>query len=135
MLRRAIATAALAAALLISTAGAALGHECFIVSRSDTGDAHATNSGVWIQLTIRDVFAFILPQVLGAPPLSPSQLAWALQTAAAQGIPNAWVIRADKTIGEGSSNPNLADGKGLDHLADVYGAQAAAIYFAALQQP
>jgi hypothetical protein len=41
-------------------------------------------------------------------------------------------VRADKTIGEGSANPNLADGRGLDHLADTYGAQLVGIYFAAL---
>jgi hypothetical protein len=133
MIRRAIAATALAGLLVLPAAGTVLGHECYIISRSDTGDAHAANSKAWDWLTLHDVFAFILPAVTGGPSLTPGQIDWALQQAAAQGIPNAWVTRADKTIGAGSSNPNLANGKGLDHLADVYGAQLGAIYFAALQ--
>ena len=31
------------------------------------------------------------------------------------------MIRADKTIGTGSSNPNLADGTGLDDLIQLAG--------------
>jgi hypothetical protein len=45
-----------------------------------------------------------------------------------------WVVRSDKTIGAGSNNPNLANGKGVDHLADVYGNQIVGIYFVALGQ-
>jgi hypothetical protein len=30
-------------------------------------------------------------------------------------------VRSNKTIGEGSANPNLANGKGLDHAEDVFG--------------
>jgi hypothetical protein len=135
MIRRSIAATALAVTLILPTAGAVLGHECIIVSRSDQGDIGATHSGNWAVLSLRSVFTDILPFVLGAPPLSPSQLDWAVATATAQGVPGSWVTRTDKVIGEGSSNPNLANGKGLDHLADVYGAQLAGIYFAALQQP
>ncbi len=38
------------------------------------------------------------------------------------GGPEGFTVRADKTIGEGSSNPNLANGKGLEHIEDAYGA-------------
>lgn len=38
------------------------------------------------------------------------------------GLPAQFTFRIDKTIGEGSSNPNLANGKGLEHAEDVYGA-------------
>ena len=31
-------------------------------------------------------------------------------------------MRIDKTIGEGSANPDLGNGKGLDHMEDAYGA-------------
>jgi hypothetical protein len=72
---------------------------------------------------------------VGGPALTPGQISWAVDTAVAQGLPaDGWVVRADKVIGEGSSNPNLANGKGLDHLADAYGPQLVAIYFAALGQ-
>jgi len=72
---------------------------------------------------------------VGGPALTPGQISWAVDTAVAQGLPaDGWVVRADKVIGEGSSNPNLVNGKGLDHLADAYGPQLVAIYFAALGQ-
>jgi hypothetical protein len=71
--------------------------------------------------------------VVGGPALTPSQIDWAVSEAVAQGLPaDGWVTRADKTIGEGSSNPNLANGKGLDHLADSVGPQIVGIYFQAL---
>jgi len=133
MLRRAIAATILASVLVLPAAGTVLGHECYIVSRSDTGDAHAADSKAWDWLTLHDVFAFVLPEVTGWPTLTDSQIDWAVAQATAQGIPNAWVTRSNKTIGEGSANPNLANGKGLEHLADVYGPQLGAIYFAALQ--
>ena len=47
-------------------------------------------------------------------------------------LPLSWVTRGDKTIGDGSANPNLADGRGLDHLADLVGQEVGALYFAAL---
>ncbi len=125
----------LAGALTISVAGVASAHECFIASRSTQGDTAATHSAQWEVLTLHDIFAFILPGVLGQPALSAAQLTWALDAAAAQGVPSQWTIRSDKTIGEGSSNPNLANGKGLDHLADAYGPILIPIFFAAEQQP
>ncbi len=51
---------------------------------------------------------------------------------AAAGIPSSFTIRSDKVIGENSSNPNLADGRGLDHAVDLYGQALGGIYFAAL---
>jgi hypothetical protein len=131
-MRRSLASLALAGALLTVAAPAALGHECFIVSRSAAGDAGALHSGRWVQLTLADIFGFI-HEFAGGPPLSPAQVTWAVAAGVSAGLPaDGWVVRSDKTIGEGSSNPNLANGKGLDHLADVYGAQVVGIYFAAL---
>jgi hypothetical protein len=133
-LRRGLAASLLAGTLLVGTAGVAFGHECVISSRSAQGDAGALHSGRWFNLTLTDVFGFI-HQVVGGPALTPSQIEWAVAESIAEGLPaDGWVIRADKTIGEGSSNPNLADGKGLDHLADLVGPQIVAIYFAALSQ-
>ena len=51
----------------------------------------------------------------------------------AEGLPaGGWTTRSDKTIGENSKNPNLGNGKGLDHLADSVGPQVVGIYFQAL---
>lgn len=136
MLRRIVAATVLAGALIVPTAGAVFAHECTIVSRSDQGDAMVSaHSPNWGTLTLETVFTEILPAELGLAPLTPSQLQWALATAEAApyNIPSSFVTRTDKTIGEDSSNPNLADGRGLDHLADVYGPTLAQIYIAALQ--
>jgi hypothetical protein len=130
--RRTIAASVLAITVLGGTATVALGHECFIANRSVQGDAGALNSKVWQRITLADIFGFI-NGIVGGPALSPSQIDWAVAEAVSEGLPlDGWVVRADKTIGEFSSNPNLADGNGLDHLADVYGNQIVGIYFAAL---
>jgi hypothetical protein len=133
LVRRVLTAVVLAGAVAAISVSSVFAHECTIVSRSDTGDAMAAaHSPKWGVLTLDDVFTSILPGELGAPPLSAAQQQWAVQQAEAAGIPYSFVTRTDKTIGENSNNPNLADGKGLDHLADVYGAQLAGIYFAAL---
>ena len=131
-IRRGLAASLLAATMLIGTAGVALGHECVISSRSAQGDAGALHSGRWIRLGLAEVYGFI-NQDVGGPALTPAQIAWAVGESIEPGLPaNGWVIRADKTIGEGSKNPNLANGKGLDHLEDLVGAQVVGIYFQAL---
>ncbi|HEY8199595.1 MAG TPA: hypothetical protein VIF44_07455 [Candidatus Limnocylindrales bacterium] len=131
-IRRGLAASLLAVTMLAGTAGIALGHECVISSRSAQGDAGALHSGRWVRLGLADVFGFI-NGVVGGPALTSSQIAWAVGEAINQGLPaNGWVTRADKTIGEGSKNPNLANGKGLDHLADLVGGQIVGIYFQAL---
>ena len=131
-IRRGLAASLLAATMLIGTAGVALGHECTISSRSAQGDAGSLHSGRWIRLGLADVYGFI-NQDVGGPALTPAQIAWAVGESIKQGLPaNGWVIRSDKTIGEGSKNPNLANGKGLDHLQDLVGAQVVGIYFEAL---
>ena len=131
-MRRLFLSLALAGSITAVAAPAVFAHECFIVSRSDQGDAGALHSKAWVRLTLTDVFGFI-NTVVGGPALTPGQITWAVGEAVAEGLPaNGWVVRSNKTIGEGSSNPNLANGKGLDHLADVYGAQIVGIYFQAL---
>lgn len=133
MVKRLLLSGTLATALLVGgTAGIAFGHECVIASRSAQGDAGALHSNRWMTLTTADIFGFI-NEVIGQPTaLNEGQIAWAVEQAAEAGIPDSFVVRSDKTIGEGSANPNLADGKGLDHLADVYGDAIVGIYFAAL---
>jgi hypothetical protein len=106
---------AAAGALLFGTAASA--HECFIASRSDTGNQMALHSGRWIALTAADIAMF-------TPPGTDQQCFIAYWLA--HGGPASLTVRSDKTIGEGSSNPNLANGKGLDHAEDVFGGLLAA---------
>jgi hypothetical protein len=130
--RRLIISLALAGSLAAAAAPAVLAHECVIASRSAQGNAGAQHSSNWTTLGLADIFGFI-NGVVGGPALTPGQITWAVGEAIRQGLPaDGWVTRADKTIGEGSSNPNLANGKGLDHLADSVGPQIVGIYFAAL---
>jgi hypothetical protein len=133
LIRKLLGALILTGALTAVSVSAVFAHECIIQNRSAQGNAMAAeHSPKWGVLTLDDIFGFILPEVLSAPPLTPDQQAWAVQQAEDAGIPYSFVSRTDKTIGDGSRNPNLADGKGLDHLADLYGDQLAGIYFAAL---
>jgi hypothetical protein len=96
--------------------GSAFAHECVISSRSAQGSEGATNSKVWGKLFLAEILDFAFG-------LNEAQIEWALDHRDDFGLPEYWVTRIDKTIGEGSSNPNLADGTGLDHLQDLVGGQ------------
>ena len=134
-MRRIALSLVLAGSLLAIAAPAVLGHECTIASRSAKGDAGALHSANWGRLGLADVFGFIHGD-LGGRPLTPAEIDQAVAMAVAAGLPpNGWVIRTDKTIGEGSNNPNLANGKGLDHLADSVGGTIVGIYFAIVGPP
>jgi hypothetical protein len=123
---------ALAGSVAMVAAPTVFAHECVIASRSAQGNAGALHSSQWTNLTLADIFGFI-NTVVGGPALTADQITWAVNEAIAEGLPaNGWVTRSDKTIAEGSSNPNLANGKGLDHLADTVGPQIVGIYFQAL---
>jgi hypothetical protein len=131
MLRRSILAAVLASALTALTVGTVAAHECVISSRSAQGDEGAANSKVWDKLFLADVLGFIHAEV-GGPALTADQIAWAVENRG--DLPEYWVTRFDKTIGAGSSNPNLANGSGLDHLVPMVGEQVVGLYFAALEQ-
>ena len=131
-MRRLFISLALAGSVAMVAAPTVFAHECTIASRSAQGDTGALHSASWTRITLADVFGFI-NTLVGGPPLSPSQIDWAVNEAIAEGLPaDGWVVRSDKTIAEGSSDPNLANGKGLDHLADSVGGQIVGIYFQAL---
>jgi hypothetical protein len=132
MVKKLLAASILSGMLAIMSVGAVFAHECVISSRSAQGDAGATHSSRWAVLTLADILGFINTEIPGQEnaPLTPAQIDWAVANRG--DLPLSWVTRTDKTIGEGSSNPNLANGKGLDHLADLYGQQVGALYFAAL---
>jgi len=106
-----VLVAAVTAAVLMSGT-AAFAHECFIPSRSDQGDAAATHSSRWATLTVADIANF-------TPPGTDHACFTAYWTS--HDGPASLTVRSDKTIGENSNNPNLADGTGLDHAEDVFG--------------
>lgn len=103
-----------AAVGLLLTATGATAHECYIGNRSDNGDAGASTSAVWETVTIET----IMTDVIGLPPDLGSCV---LGKWRAAGLPAQFTFRTDKTIGDSSHNPNLANGKGLEHAAEVYG--------------
>ena len=133
-IRRVVGSGLLAGTLLVSTAGVALAHECVISSRSDQGDTGALHSGArsgsgWPTCSASSITLWA--EHLSAHPRSSGRSI----TAIAAGLPaDGWVICADKTIGAGSNNANLADGKGLDHLVPLVGEQIVGIYFEVLSR-
>ena len=107
--------AASVAALVFTGAGTAFAGDCFIASRSDQGDAAATHSSRWVSVSV-DAFAHSPDFPSGFDPDC------FVEEWLGNGGPAAFTTRSNKVIGEGSSNPNLADGRGLDHIEDAYGA-------------
>jgi hypothetical protein len=111
-LRRIGTVVAGAAAAVFMFGSAAWAHECYIANRSDTGNTAAMHSSRWTVLTVADIATF-------TPPGTDQACFVAYWTS--HGGPASFTVRSDKTIGEGSANPNLANGKGLEHAEDVFG--------------
>lgn len=115
MFKRGLAVGAMSAALLMVGAGVASAHECYIVNRSDQGNAGATHSDRWFTVTVEGF--------VNSPDFPPGvDPACFLTYWRGHGGPEGFTVRIDKTIGEGSSNPNLANGSGLDHVEEAWGA-------------
>jgi hypothetical protein len=112
---RRLALIAASAAMLMGVSSTAWAHECYIANRSAQGNAGATHSANWVTVTVEG-FAHS-PDF---PPGFDPDCFVAYWTS--HGGPASFTVRSDKTIGEGSSNPNLANGKGLEHIEDAYGA-------------
>ena len=131
VLARSVLLGSMAAALV---SGVALSHECFIISRSDTGDlAAGSHSRVWLTVaTLEDVFVFIGEE--GGVALSVSQTTWAVDAARQAGLPNQFTIFiGSHTITEGTpaAERHASDGKGVDHVTDWFPVLIG-IYFEAL---
>jgi len=124
-MRRILARSILAGTLIATLgAGTALGHECFIASRSDTGNVSAgTHSRVWLHVgSLPDLFGFIAEDP-SVPALSDDQLAWAVEAASAAGLPNEFsIFVGTHTIAEGTPalEKHAANGKGVDHIEDWF---------------
>jgi hypothetical protein len=107
--------AAISAALVVGFANPASALDCFIANRSETGNANATHSAKWITVTVEG-FA-TSPEF--PPGVDPGCF---VEFWLSNGGPEAFTVRSDKVIGEGSSNPNLGNGKGLEHIEEAFGA-------------
>lgn len=128
MIRRSVLAVMLAGMLAMLSIGTAFAHECVISSRSDRGDAAAAaNSKVWDTLTLE----FVLTVFYG---LEPDVVEAAMDLREDFGLPESWVIRIDRTVGAGSANPNLADGRGLDHLVPMVAPTIDELVAAAMEQ-
>jgi hypothetical protein len=125
---------ALALAIGVIPVASAAAHECYVVNRSDTGNQHASGSGVWVTLTLHDLYE--TTEQVGLPDLTEAQVDYATAMASSLGVPDSFTIRSDKTLLENASGwlkgDHAADGKGIDHFVDVYGDQLFAALFAAL---
>jgi hypothetical protein len=132
LIARSVLVASIAAGLV---SGTALGHECFVVSRSDTGDiAAGSHAQAWETLgTLEDLFGFV-GSFLGLPPLSDTQLAWAVDAAEDAGLPaQLTLFVGNHTLAEGTPAMEMhsADGTGVDHIFD-WGPVLIDIYLEAL---
>ena len=114
MRKRFVTVLAMSAVAVLGTSGTAYAHECYIANRSAQGNAGATHSGRWVTDTVQD-FAH-------SPGLQPGvDPDCFVNYWLSHGGPESFTVRSDKTIGEGSANPNLANGKGLEHIEDAFG--------------
>ncbi len=112
---RRLALTAAAAAMLMGVSSTAWAHECFIANRSAQGNAGATHSQNWVTLTVEEF--------VNSPDFPPGvDPDCFMEYWLGHGGPEGFTVRSDTTIGEDSSNPNLGDGNGLDHIEDAYGA-------------
>ena len=135
VLTRSILAGTLAATMLTGTA---LGHECFVASRSDTGDIKAgSNAKVWLTVaSLSGLFELAGAEILQLPPLTEDQMDWAVEQGLAAGMPAQFTIFIGaKTIAEGTPamDKHGANGQGIDHAFDWLPV-VAEIYVAALQQ-
>ncbi|GAB3272757.1 hypothetical protein [Microbacterium lacusdiani] len=126
------ATAALALGLVFAGTGAASAHECYVVKRSDQGSVGAAHSGNWFYVQLSELF-LSAPGEIGVPPLTDSQLAWALAEADARGVPDSFALFGRFTIPKGDVPEYLlSDAKGIDRFFDAHIETVIAIYMEAL---
>jgi hypothetical protein len=129
LVRSLVLALALAAVPLASVAA----HECIVVNRSDTGNEHASGSGRWMTVTLREIYEDT--ENFGLPDLTPAQVSYAVALARSWGVPDSFTFRSDKLIPVSEVWEELGhatDGKGIDHFFDVYGERLLGALFQAL---
>jgi len=119
---------ALAAAGVLATGAAAYAHECFNPNRSDKGNAGASNSQAWLTVHLSELTSGLPADVAEC----------VLDEYAKTGAPDTFTIHVKGVNGQdgtiGANNPNratkAADGKGIDEVFAVYGAEIAGSFLA-----
>ena len=113
--KKLLTTLALTGAMLVLPATAAFAHDCFIASRSSQGSQGAGNSAIatgfehgWVSIDIAEELANA-----GVSDVDAALAEWL-----ATGHNAFYATRVDTVIGAGTSNPNLGNGKGLDHFSE-----------------
>lgn len=137
MIRKTVLTLALTAGIVAATPGAALAHECFNASRSETGNANATHSGNWETLTLEHLYETV-HEFVGGRPLTPQEVDQAVGMATAQGVPSSFTVfhggMLPRSTGTNATGTKISDGKGIDHFASGYGDTLIGIYFALVSE-
>jgi hypothetical protein len=105
--RAGVVVAAAAVSIGAATSSASA-HDCIIPMNTLKGPASAN----WFTLTAQDGALFIA----GFEPECEAQTSAGYAALRAEKLPVALRIFEQKTIGEGSSNPNLGNGKGLENF-------------------
>lgn len=125
---------ALALAIGLVPAATVAARECIVVDRSDAGNQHATASGVWMTVTLHELYG--RTEQFGLPDLAAAQVEYAVALAQSWGVPDGFTFRSDRTLAEDASgwqkNGHATDGKGIDHFFDVYGERLIGALFSAL---
>jgi len=113
--RKLLTTLALTGLLLVLPASAAFAHDCFVANRSSHGAIGAGHSSTATEFAHGWV-SFDVSEILTVTEVSDVDAA--LAEWVADGHPAAIATRVDKVIGEGSSNQNTGDGKGLEYFSE-----------------
>jgi hypothetical protein len=126
--KRVGAGVALTAGLILGTGGGAWAHECFNASRSAQGNAMAgSNSNAWLTLVIDEAIQGDADSDVITQAQADCIKAWWAES----GNPSSFTIHVagKNTLAENNPNDGLkANGKGIDHLFDAYGADIFAAY-------
>jgi hypothetical protein len=122
-MRRTVLTVVLAVGVVVTTAGAALAHECINVSRNEKGTAGAAGSNGWFTLGLEDLYVEVVTNPdPGFPSATLDDVPGMVAEAESLGVPSEFVILAHAlAAGGGGVDPRLlSDGHGIDHFVDAY---------------
>jgi hypothetical protein len=135
-MRRIQIVVAVSLALVLLSASAAAAFECINSSRSDAGNAGAAGSHGWFSLPLEEIFGFLVAShddpEFNLPEADPSDIPGMVADAESMGVPSSFLLNAHAVAAGGleghDRNGVLADGHGIDHFPELYGAQLFTAY-------
>lgn len=114
-MKKVLATLAMTVAMIALPATAALAHDCFVANRSDKGSQGAGHSSTntdfahgWVSFSVAELL-----EGSGVQDVDAALAEWI-----SAGNKAYFATRVDKVIQESTSNPNLGNGKGLEHFSE-----------------